>query len=445
MANKPGPRGVPVLGSLPDFRRDPLGFCTRLARDHGDIAFFRIGPMRCVQVNHPEWIQELLTRDAPRLHKSWDFKEMEFVLGKGLVTSEDELWRRERRLIQPAFHNDRIQVYEKTMVERVQAMLDSWEDGTELELSSAMSRVTLDIVGRALFGADMNDSARVMATSITAFMDRFEKLMTGWLPLPIAWPLPGNRAAHRAVRELDRVVESMVQRRRDAGPGDDLLWWLLEARDERGAIDNRQMRDELVTLLLAGHETTALALAWTLLLLSRNPEVEEKLVEELDRVLDGRPPASGDAGQLAYTRQVVEEGLRLRPPVWGIGREALEDIELRGHVIKKGTQIFIMQWVLHQDARYFHEPQRFDPDRWAPERRESIPAHASMPFGAGPRKCIGTHFAMLEATLLLASIVQRFHVEVLPGKVELQPAVTLRPKNGIPARVEARAAARAAE
>ncbi len=445
MTNRPGPKGVPLLGSLPDFRRDPLGFCTQLARDFGDIAFFRIGPVRCVQVNHPELIHQLLTREASNLHKSWDFKEMEFVLGKGLVTSEDELWRRQRRLIQPAFHRDRIQVYEKTMVERTQAMLDGWHHGAELELSGAMSRVTLDIVGRALFGADVNKDARVMAESITAFMDRFEKLMTGWLPLPIAWPLPGNRAAHRAVRDLDRVVESMVKRRKAQGAGDDLLWWLLEARDERGAIDNRQLRDELVTLLLAGHETTALALSWTLLLLSQNPAVEQKLVGELERVLAGRRPEGRDVDQLVYTRQVVEEGLRLRPPVWGIGREALSDIEIGGHVIEKGTQIFIMQWVLHRDPRFFPDPERFDPDRWSPERRESVPPNASLPFGAGPRKCIGTHFAMLELVLILASIVQRFHVEVLPGEIELQPAVTLRPKNGIPARIEMRVVKAAAE
>ncbi len=434
----PGPKGVPLLGSLPDFRRDPLGFCTRLAREHGDIAFFHLGPMRCVQVSHPDLIQELLTKHAPQLHKSWDFREMEFVLGKGLVTSEDELWRRERRLIQPAFHSDRIRVYENTMVERAAAMLDGWKNGDRLELSAAMSKVTLDIVGRALFGADMKNDTRVMAESITAFMDRFEKLMTSWVPLPIKWPLPGNRAARRAVRELDRIVESMIARRKSAGEGDDLLWWLLEAHDEQGAIDARQLRDELVTLLLAGHETTALALTWTLLLLSENPEVESKLVDELDR-LQGRRPTGSDLTELVYTKQVVEEGMRLRPPVWGIGREALEDFELGGHVIAKRSQILILQWVLHQDPRFFPEPERFDPDRWSPERRESIPPHASMPFGAGPRKCIGTHFAMLEAILLLASIVQRFHVEVIPTKIELQPAVTLRPKRGIHAGVQARA------
>lgn len=441
MVSRPGPKGVFLLGSLHEFRRDPLGFCTRVAREYGDIVFFRMGPLRCVQINRPEWIQELLTKDAPRTHKSVDFKELESMLGKGLVTSEDELWRRERRLIQPAFHADRIRVYEGTMVERVQAMLESWRDGQELELSAAMSRVTLQIVGQTLFGSDMDDDARVMAESITAFMDRFEQFMTSWLPLPVTWPLPGNRAARRAVRELDRVVHRMVAERRAAGPGDDLLWWLLQARDERGAIDEQQLRDELVTLLLAGHETTSLALSWTLLLLSENREVEARLVEELARVLGGRPPTGEDVPALEYTRQVVEEGLRLRPPVWGIGRKALEDLELDGHGIRKGTQIFFVQWVTHRDPRFFVDPERFDPERWSEERRQAIPACACFPFGAGPRKCIGTHFAMLEAVLLLASIVQRFHVHVLPGSIELQPAVTLRPKTGIQARLEARAQA----
>lgn len=438
MKRQPGPKGVPLLGSFPEFRRDPLAFCRRVARDYGDIAFFRTGPLRCVQINRPEWIQLLLTKEAPRMHKALDFKQLEAMLGKGLVTSEGEAWRRERRLIQPAFHADRIRVYESAMVERAQAMLEAWRDGQELELSGAMSRVTLQIVGRTLFGCDVDDEARAMAESITAFMDAFERLLTSRLPVPLAWPLPRNRGAHRAVRQLDDVVRKIVAVRRAAGPGEDLLWWLLEAKDEQGALDERQLRDELVTFLLAGHETTSLALSWTLLLLSQNPAVEERLVDELQRVLGSRAPNGDDVPKLEFTRQVIEEGLRVRPPVWGIGREALEDIELDGYVIEKGTQIFLTQWVTHHDPRFFPDPERFDPDRWTPERRESIPPCASFPFGAGARKCIGAHFAMLEATLLLASIVQRFHVEALPGAIELQPAVTLRPKHGIRARLSAR-------
>ncbi len=434
----PGPRGVPLLGSLPAFRRDPLGFCTRLARDHGDVAFFRIGPFRCVQVNRPEWIQRILTRETPRLHKSWDFKELELVMGKGLLTSEDELWKRERRLIQPAFHNERIRVYAQTMVERVEAMLDRWKDGAGIDLPAEMSRVTLEIVGRALFGAEMEADAAAMSSSIDAFMDRFEEMMTSWLPLPVAWPLPRNRSAQRAARRIDDIVYGMLARRKAAPRGDDLLSWLLDARDDEGAIDDPQIRDELVTLLLAGHETTSLALTWTLHLLSENPDAERTLVEEIARVLGGRAPGAADESRLVYTRQVIEEGMRLRPPAWGIGREALADIDLDGHVIRKGTQIFLTQWVTHQDPRFFPEPQRFDPDRWSPGRRGSIPRYAYFPFGGGPRACIGMHFAMLEAVLLLACIVQRFHVEA-PGPVELQPAVTLRPKNGVRARVTLRA------
>ena len=263
-------------------------------------------------------------------------------------------------------------------------MLDGWHHGDELELSAAMSGVTLDIVGRALFGADTSEDAVVMSEAITAFMDRFEKLMTSWIPLPIAWPLPGNRGAHRAVRQLDRIVESMVTRRKADGPGDDLLWWLLEARDERGAVDHRQLRDELVTLLLAGHETTALALSWTLLLLSRTPEAERKLVDELTTVLDGHPPSGDDVPRLVYTKQVVEESMRLRPPVWAIGREALADIELGGQVIDKGTQIFIMQWVVHQDPRFFPIPSASTPIAGRP--RAATPSLRTRAFRSAPAR-----------------------------------------------------------
>lgn len=437
---RPGPKGVFLLGSLPAFRRDPLEFCTGLARDYGDLAFFRLGPIQCVQVNRPEWIQHLLTKEAGRMHKSWDYRELAFVLGEGLVTSEGDLWKRQRRLIQPAFHNDRIRTYAKTMVERAGVMLEGWRDGQELELSSAMSQVTLEIVGRALFGADVADDAKVISEAITVFMDRFEALMTSWVPLPVAWPLPGNRRALAAIRRMDEVVYRMVRERRaSSARGDDLLSWLIEARDEQGALDDKQLRDELVTLLLAGHETTSLALTWTLMLLSENPDVERRLARHLDEVLRGRAPQPGDEPNLGFTRQVVEEGMRLRPPVWGAGREALEDIALGEFVIPKGTQIFFTQWVTHHDPRFFPNPEHFDPDRWSADERESIPRYAYFPFGGGPRVCVGMNFAMMEATLLLAAIVQRFHVEVLPGQtIELQPAVTLRPKNGIRVKLESR-------
>lgn len=437
---RPGPGGVPLLGSLPALRRDMLGFLERLGEDHGDLAFFRIGPIRCLLVNHPEHIHRLLARETARLRKSWDTRELTVALGQGLLTSEGELWKRERRLIQPAFHNERVRGYGATMVERAEAMLDRWHDGARLDIHREMSHVTLDIAARTLFGTDLESDAAIIGEALDVVMNRFADVLTGWVPIPLSWPTPANLRARRAVGRIDEIVYRMVQQRRATEErGDDLLSWLLEASDAQGKIDDAQLRDELVTLLLAGHETTALALSWTLMLLSRHPEVEARLVEELQEVLEGVPPTASAERQLGYTRQVVEESMRLYPPAWGIGREPTEEIELDGHTIEKGTQIFLVQWVTHRDPRFFPEPDRFDPDRWSPDRRKSVPRHAYFPFGGGPRVCIGMHFAMLEATLVLATVLQRYSVRLLPEHpIELQPAVTLRPKHGILATVHRR-------
>lgn len=436
---KPMRPGLPLFGSYLEFRRDPLEFCMRLAREQGDMAFCRMGWLTFVQLNRPEWIQQLLTKESQNLHKSVDFKELSLVLGKGLVTSEDALWRRQRRLIQPAFHNERVRCYAPSMLACANAALSRWRPGAELNLTSELSRLTLEIVGHTLFGANMLQNADVVAQALGVFMDRFEATMTR-VPLPIAWPLPQNRGAHRAVRTLDAVVTRLVRERRAGGhAGDDLLGWLLAARDEQGGIDDRQLRDELVTLMLAGHETTALALTWALVLIAEHPEVERKLTEEITKALGRRPVQAEDESRLVYVRQVVEEALRLRPPVWSTGREAMSDIVIDGQRIAKGTQILVTPWVTHRDPRYFPEPERFDPGRWSADRRSGTPRFAYFPFGGGPRVCVGMHFAMLEATLLLTSILQRFQIELIAGQdIGLQPAVTLRPRPAVRVRVHAR-------
>jgi cytochrome P450 len=432
---------MPLLGSAPAMRRDMLGFLEGLARDYGELAYFRLGPIRCVLVNRPEWIGRLLTKDNAHMRKPWDLRELSVALGQGLLTSEGELWKRQRHLIQPAFRNERIRSYAATMTERAQAMLDGWRDGQSLDVEEEMSRVTLDIAARTLFGTDVRRDADVIREGLGVVMDEFVASVMGWVPIPPSWPTPGNLRSRRAVRRIDEVIYRMVDARRaKAERGDDLLSWLLEAAEQgEGELTDKQLRDELITLLMAGHETTALALSWTLVLLAQNPEIERKLLDELQQVLGDRRPAAGDEASLPYTRQVVEEGMRLYPPAWAIGREASCDLDLDGHPIPKGTQIYFAQWVTHRDARFFPEPLRFDPDRWSPGRRKDIPRFAYFPFGGGPRVCIGMHFAMLEATLVLASIVQRYRVELDPEHpVELQPAITLRPKHGLRATVRAR-------
>lgn len=437
---QPGPRGAPLLGAMPAMRKDMLGFLEGLVRDYGDISFFRIGPIRCVFVNRPEWIQRLLTKENARLRKSWDTRELSAALGQGLLTSEGELWKRQRKLVQPAFHNERIRTYAATMTERAEAMIDEWRDGEVRDIHEDMSRVTLDIAARTLFGTDVRRDADVIHEALGVVMDQFTASLTGWIPIPLSWPTPGNLRAKRAVARIDEVIYRMVDERRNSDErGDDLLSWLLEASEQDGGMSTEQMRDELITLLLAGHETTALALSWTLMLLAHNRDVEDALLAELGEVLGDRHPAAGDESSLQYTRQVVEEGMRLYPPAWGIGREATADIDLDGYAIPKGTQVFFAQWATHRDPRLWEEPERFDPGRWSPERKKDIPRYAYFPFGGGPRVCIGMHFAVLEATLVLAAVAQRYRLELVPDHpIELQPAVTLRPKHGIRARLHAR-------
>jgi len=422
-------------------QRDPLGFFAGLGRAHGDLAFFRWGPIPCVFVNRPEWVHRLLTKDDAKLRKSWDLRQLAFVLGQGLLMSEGEFWKHHRQLIQPAFLNERVRSYAHVMVARTQTHLEGWRDGQTLCLHEQMSRLTLDIAARTLFGTDVERDAEIIDEALTVIMAQYITNYLGAFPIPIWLPTPGNFRAKRAVRSIDAIIYRMLQTRR-ASPehADDLLSWLVRAADDGGDIGDREVRDELVTLLLAGHETTALVLSWTLMLVAQHPEVEQTLLAELRDAVGDRPVAAGDETSLRYTRQVIEESMRLYPPAWGLGREAKQDIELGGHLIRKGTQVYFSQWVTHRDPAHFPEPTRFDPMRWSPERRKDLPRHAYFPFSSGPRVCIGAHFALLEATLVLAAILQRFHVDLVPGHpIEPQPAVTLRPRHGIRAVVTARA------
>lgn len=439
-SSRPGPRGYLLVGSLPALRRDMLGFLQETARTHGDMSFFSIGPIPCVLINDPETIARVLTKDHGHMRKSWDTRELSAALGQGLLTSEGEPWKRQRRLIQPAFHNERIRGYGAVMVDRADAMLDRWRNGATLDLHGEMARVTLDIAARTLFGTNVERDAETVGEALAVIMETFTRAITGWIPIPMHWPTPGNLRMRRAVRRIDAVIYRMADERRASGRrDDDLLSWLLEARDEQGKVGAQQFRDELITLLLAGHETTALALSWALMLLARHPEAEQKLLDELHGALGDRKPAAGDESRLQYTRQVVEESMRLYPPAWGIGREAAEPMELEGYTLAKGTQIFLSPWVTQRDPRWFPDPETFDPDRWTPERKKELPRYAYFPFGGGPRVCIGMHFATLEATLVLASIMQRFRIELdAEHPIELQPAITLRPRDGIRARVYVR-------
>jgi len=435
----PGPRGHFLIGSLPEFKRDMLGFFTGLARDYGGFVGFHLMHVPCVLINEPALIEELLVRNESRLSKSWDVRKLSAMLGRGLLTAEGETWKRERRLIQPAFHPERIRHYARIMSEEAERIAAAWRDGDTRDIHADMMRVTLAIVARALFGESVEAESQVIADALDAFMHWFERLLTG-VPLPLAVPSPTNLRVRRALRRLDAVVYGLIAKRRREGTAGraDLLSWLLDARDEQGeGISDRQIRDEVATFILAGHETTALALSWTLMLLAQHPEAEARLHAELTQVLGGRVPGYEDYARLPWTRQVVQESMRLYPPAWGLGRETLEEITLGGYRLPRGTQVMPIQWVTHRDARFFPEPDRFRPERWAPDAPAAIPKFAYFPFGAGPRSCIGNGFAMVEAVLLLAVFASHARFALVePQTIELQPAVTLRPRHGINVRIQ---------
>ncbi len=429
----PGPRGLPVLGCALDFRRDPLGFFTLLARRWGDVASFRLGVLRCCLVNRPDLIEELLVERDPDVLKPWDERQLGVALGQGLLTGSGERWRRQRRLVEPAFRGERLRKYAESMERIADEAADRWPPGVEIDVHAEVQRITLAIVAETLFGADLAPRAQEAARAFGVLTDRFERLLTGWLPIPLAARTPGNARLHKAVERLDEIAGEMVESRR-ASEGGDLLSALVGVRDAagRGLVD-RELREIVITLLAAGHETTALAIAWAIHLAALHPEVDDRLAEEARGV-----SGSDAAGRLPFARVVVRESLRLYPPAWGIGRETTRAIELDGHWIGSGTQVYVVPWVTHRDPRWFPEPERFDPDRWA-DGAPAESARAWIPFGAGPRGCVGSGFAMIEAPLVLSTLVRRWRFVPVQGHpIELQPAITLRPRHGIRMRIEPR-------
>ena len=439
----PGPKGYPVFGSVFEPKGDTITYLTKCAREYGDIVFFRFLGVPACFVNKPEHIESVLVTQNSNFVKSKDYRAMRRVLGNGLLLSEGEFWRRQRKLIQPAFHQGRIAAYAEVMIAHTQRMLASWSDGQSLDMHEAMMRLTLGIVAKTLFDADVSHEAEDVDAALAVLMGKFLRQAGMALLLPVWVPLPTSQLLKRAVGRLDKVIYSIIEQRRASGQmSGDLLSVFLQAHDDEGVgMTDRQLHDEIMTLFLAGHETTANVLSWTWYLLGQNPQVEEKLTEELSRVLAGRVPTPADLPRLAYTDMVLREAMRLYPPVWVIGRRALAPFRLGDYELPADTNVLISQLIMHKDPRYFPDPQRFDPDRWSTSNPQSasLPRFAYFPFGGGPRVCIGAGFAMMEALLLLSTIAQQFRIEVSPElKVKVQPTVTLRPKHGIPATLKRR-------
>jgi len=441
----PGPRALWPVGQMYAFSRDPLTLLAGLAREYGDVARFWGGPRAIYVLSHPDHVRDMLVTNNAKFRKGRALQRAKRLLGEGLLTSEGEYHRRQRRLAQPAFHRQRVVAYGRVMVEYAERAAARWRDGEELDISEEMMRLTLAVVGKTLFDAEVESDADEVGAALTEVMNLFGYLMLPFSELLEKLPLPPRRRFMRARARLDAVIYRIIEeRRRTGGDRGDLLSMLLDAVDEEGdrtGMTDEQLRDEVMTIFLAGHETTANALTWTWYLLAQNPEAEAKLHAELDAVLaGGRVPTPEDVPALPYTEMVVAETMRLYPPAWALGRLALEDHEVGGYRIPAGSLILASQYVIQRDPRFFPDPERFDPERWTPEAKAARPQFSYFPFGGGPRRCIGEGFAWTEGVLILATLARRWRPRLVPGRhVETQPRITLRPgAGGVPMRMESR-------
>ncbi len=431
----PGPRGP--LSALRMIRK-PLEAIGTDWRRYGDVVRYRLGTMQVFLVVHPDGVNQVLQENHRNYVKSVDYQILKRVLGEGLLTSEGPLWLRQRRLMAPMFHRQRIAEFGATMVDSTLKMLDHWSSlasqGSTFDVCNEMMHLTLEIVARVLFKVELaGEMAHEIGRDVTVSNERLGQFDLGTL---LPWlPTPRNREFRRAIRSLDAIVAGIIADHRSSGRDrGDLLSLLLAARDQDTgeAMSDQQVRDEALTLILAGHETTANALAWTWYLLSQNPDVERNLHAELADVLGGRAPAAADLPNLRYTSMVIDESMRLYPPAWSVGRSPVADDEILGFTIPKGSSVMLSQWLTHRHPDFWENPEQFDPDRFSPERSANRPRYAYFPFGGGPRQCIGNVFALTEANLILAAVAQKYRLRLAPGhRVELQPLVTLRPRYGL--------------
>jgi cytochrome P450 len=433
------PETVPFLGHLPVGNAQRLDFLMRAALDHGDVVRFEFPIITAHLCAHPDHVQQILV-DQHRVFtkRTRGYENLRLFLGNGLVTSEGDFWLRQRRIAQPAFHKKRIAGFASAMVKATEDLCAEWDraakDARAVDVSAEMMRLTLRIAGETLLSTDPSNRASVVSTALlTVLHEANDRMNALWSP-PLEWPLPRNRRYLAAARELDDIVLGIIDRRRKGAAEDDLLQMLLEARDDVTGerMDDRQLRDEVMTMFLAGHETTSNALTWTFYLLSRFPSIARALHDEACAVLGDRPATAEDLPKLDLARRVLQEAMRLYPPVWIMGRSPSEDVEIGGFDVRARSLVFISQWVTHRHPAFWEDPEGFDPDRWLPERAKSMHRHQYFPFAAGPRMCIGAGFAMMEGQLVLATIARRFRLDLVSGRrVEPEPLITLRPRDGV--------------
>jgi cytochrome P450 len=446
VALPPGPKLSPIGQLIYRPGADPIAFFTNLARTYGDLSAYRMGGEQVFFVNDPALIRDILVTHNRHFIKGRGLDRAKRLLGNGLLTSEGADHLRQRRLMQPAFHRDRIAGYGRTMVAYADGMARGWHDGATVDVAHEMMRLTLMIAGKTLFDLDVESHAADVGGAMTDVMDTFWTAMLPFIDVLERMPIPHLRRARKSRARLDAIMYRMIAERRAEGAAlatrSDLLSMLLLAQDEedqhRGMTD-QQVRDEAMTIFLAGHETTANALTWTWYLLSQSPDVERRLQAEVDRVLEGRLPTVADIPALGLVERVVTESMRLYPPAWIIGRRAIDDYPIGGFVAPARSILVMSQYVMHRDPRYFREPERFDPDRWTPAFRAALPKFAYFPFGGGPRQCIGESFAWMELVLVVATFAQRWSLAHVPThRVALQPVLTLRAKYGMEMMLHAR-------
>jgi cytochrome P450 len=435
----PGPRGAPIIGSAAVFGKDPRLALMAWAREYGPIVRFNLGPMVVHSVSHPEGVKHVLQTNNNNYGKAPRMGFLSDLLGMSLLTLEQDEWRRRRRLAQPAFHRERLEELGQMMAaeamrltERLSAHADT---GQPFDLSAEMMRVALRMAGEALFGVDLSSSADQIGRSLPVVLDHIMGRMNSILPLPLWVPTPGNRRFHSERRRLDAIVNGLLQGWRSgrvtpAG----LMAMLMEARDEDTGerLTDEELRDEAMTLIFAGHETTANALTWTWWLLAQQPTAARRLRDEVTSVLGDRAPGVQDLPKLVYTQNAVKEAMRLMPPAWAIGRMPLADDEIDGYHIPAGSMMLLPTCVTHRDPAHWEDPEAFDPDRFGAERSASRHKMAYYPFSAGPRVCIGNNFSLMESTFVVAAVAQRFRLALDSSRpLVIEPSLTLRPKNGL--------------